>query len=192
LLPENLAEEVSVSLFGGRSEDLLCRPDFVDQAIVEEGDAVRNVARGTHLMGDANHRHALVGRHPHRVEDFADRFRVGVSSIVAVTPGDAVRSLRWSTSKPTGRLFSSRNPVGGKSSVTLQRNSAAEMMPSSLSASAPVGATATTTHTNADRSDRMLFMSGFPLLGSVRFIRNQQIEFLQIIYNLSIASRRSE
>jgi hypothetical protein len=58
----------------------------------------------------------------------------GVSTISALTPSAAARSLQVSTSKPIGSLFASREPIGGKSSVTAQRSTPEAMMSSSLSA----------------------------------------------------------
>ena len=57
-------------------DDLLGRADLDEHALLDEVDAVRGLAGERHLVGDHDHRRALVGQLLHDVEHLADERRV--------------------------------------------------------------------------------------------------------------------
>ena len=60
----------------GLAEDPLGRTLLEDEALVEEDDAVGDVAREAHLVGGDEHRHALGGQLADDVEHLADELGV--------------------------------------------------------------------------------------------------------------------
>ena len=52
------------------------RTDFGQNAFLEKGNAIRDIAGKTHLVCHDDHGHALRGQKPHDVEHFTDKFGV--------------------------------------------------------------------------------------------------------------------
>src|SRR6478672_3718920 len=73
---EDLAEEVLGPVRGRVREELLGGVLLDDRAVGHEHDAVRGGAGKAHLVGDDDHRHALLGEVDHHVEDLLDHLRV--------------------------------------------------------------------------------------------------------------------
>ena len=59
-LAQVLRDELAQPLRARRAEDLGRRPLFLDQAVVQEQDAIGDVARELHLVRDHDHRRAVV------------------------------------------------------------------------------------------------------------------------------------
>src|SRR6478735_3102825 len=73
---EDLAEEVLGARALRRGEELLGRGDLDDLAVGHEDHPVGRLAREAHLVGDDDHRHALLGEAHHDVEHLVDHLGV--------------------------------------------------------------------------------------------------------------------
>src|SRR6478736_9872424 len=76
LMGQDLAEEQPRAVALGMCEEILRRRALNDLAAVHKHHHVGNGAGKTHLMRDADHRHALLRQLNHDVENFLDHLRV--------------------------------------------------------------------------------------------------------------------
>src|SRR3954465_511964 len=58
------------------AEESVGRAFFDDLPFSHEDDTIGNLASKAHLVGDANHRHAVVGEAYHRIEHLLDHFGI--------------------------------------------------------------------------------------------------------------------
>src|SRR5215475_10184214 len=73
---QDLGEELLCPLRARLPEEIVLRRVFDDLAAVHEDDAVRDLARETHLVGHHHHGHAVPGEPDHDVEDLVDHLGI--------------------------------------------------------------------------------------------------------------------
>src|SRR6056297_1293585 len=75
-VPEDLTQEQLGALGLRVVEEFLGFILLHDLALIHEDHPVRDLAGEPHLVGDAEHGHALLGQFDHRVEHLGDHFRI--------------------------------------------------------------------------------------------------------------------
>src|SRR6185437_1436536 len=73
---DDALEELTRPLLARRSEDLLGRPLLEDPALVQEADAMRNVAREPHLVRRDQHRHPALRELSDHLQHLGDELRI--------------------------------------------------------------------------------------------------------------------
>src|SRR5690349_15975664 len=73
---QNLGEELLRARRASLAEEIVLGGVLDDFAPVHEDDAVRDLARESHLVSDHHHGHAFLGERDHDVEHLVDHLRV--------------------------------------------------------------------------------------------------------------------
>ena len=73
---EHAAQEIARARMPWIAEHLGGGTRLADPAVVQEGDAIGDLARETHLVRDHDHRHAVGGQLTHHAEHLADQLGI--------------------------------------------------------------------------------------------------------------------